>query len=816
MITSLSAISTPQAVADSHGGMRYHLFFLLAAILFYILYFAIFGTITPYSDSYTNMFVTGGVGGSISPFQPFFSLAANARPWFDDIMYHPYHLLRVGTILLGKSETSYQAFIILTHVAFYAVAFHYITRVFKCSSLAGFIGGMSIFLSTGTFFSSSLVRFTEAWSAILLAITLLELFLFQKRGSGKHLAIALLANGLQPYMANLIPLLPTQIMVMVFIALLHLNKVGKPALFRKILIYYPTITFLFYIPILLPILLNFISGEYVRDPGTTGETLLGLKNGLNILLPFFPFWELLQYAADAIQQVTRYPMMDATPEWGAHAAMFQVKMVLWNGILVLPALLTLHGYFQRRIFFHFGVFAILFAWVMSLLPSGGLFSQMASATHLFSRIFVPFISALCIGLAFDRMIKGEFRWHRQYNRYVLALLTLAVLLIAFATFWKPSDPAPEGAHTWGRSGLLWIGLALFLYLLLVSKKRQKQAALIATAIVMVQYGYSVFMFQYPDAKRVLTEDVVSCFRSWSNCYDSKEVNYLLDKGSGFKYRLSVIIGNGINGNWTNDNRPHLLNLLANGSWRDNSGYAFSMPLLHYLPGFILTLQQNFMDEEPALNKRLVRSRVFLSNPNSELLAQYGGRYFISDVELDQYYPHLRKVFQGDYLPIYENSRANPVAFFEQNRQHALEFRSEMTRYFLDTQGGSGLLLINVDLKDTPIFGLQPDGGEVPLKAQRINGFRWRIDVPQGIASLRFHRKGAMFFLYFGILPILTAGLLLWRQHRATRPGNTLPFDQGRIKTLRLPFWGNRSLPPVGAPPTNPRWGPSRPPDPRNS
>lgn len=670
----------------------------------------------------------------------YFDLSSNTRLWGQDVVFHPFHLIRLASIALGASPSGWGILLMGLHSLLFFVVYRYSRTVFQVTRAAGITGAVVAFFSPS--WSEWIVTAYGVPAAILLAVSLGEYWLFLKTARRGHLLACAVANTLQPYVAGLSTLISTQVYLFAAILLMALYRSAQARGWRQtltpwILVVWP-LTALGWTPILAPILFSLGSGLVARYTprelawGLDGSVLTGL---LGLLFPA-PI-----VAGDVLSKL------------GWLGKIQPPNNFLFGSFLFLPSLLALWRSGQRGL--------------RTLGIGMGLYiGSLAAAEFVripfplirglgFHRTFLfPLLSGFVVAAGVGR--EGFGRPNRVLHRIYQALWVGAAV-----TFFALCALNAQQLTAWAsRLGMLGSGVMIPQFL--------RGTRAVAAGIALGLAGYFGARAFRASSRPVLCWGAlflaiaaptlgIGYSQGWHvrqpgldvAVSPPSEFQFLRDRLPSYEYRVGLILASNVHlaqGDlkkfWATimQRENVVLSYLLADDKSLRQGLAFLLPGLHFYTPVQnkLNADGNPFLHRPARSEGAFRNRRHneIVDPGPESFEAYGVRYWLSNFDLQNLYPgKFSRAYQGEYAAVFENSNAKPVAFFLEKPGAPLPLEHipwGIAVRFPNPTGGR--LSLHVDLRKIKASAVDPGGRAVPLAFQS-SGFRWEADVPPESSSV---------------------------------------------------------------------------------
>ncbi len=683
----------------------------------------------------------------------YFDLSADTRLWGQDIVFHPFHLLRLASIALGASAAGWGILLMGLHSLLFFVVYRYSRTVFRVTRTAGITGAVVAFFSPS--WSEWVVTAYGVPAAILLAVSLGEFWLFLKTGRRGHLLACAVANALQPYVAGLSSLIASQAYLFAAILLMAVYRKGS---WRRTLVPWTLwvwpITALAWTPILAPILFSLGSGLVARYTprelawGLDGSVFTGL---LGLLFPA-PI-----VAGDVLSKL------------GWLGKIQPPNNFLFGSFLFLPSLLAL-GWSRQRGMRTLAIGMGLYIGSLAVAEAVRIPSPLIRGLGFHRTFLFPLLSGFVVAAGVGREEFG--RPNRILHRFYQALL-----IGAAATFFALCALNAQQLTEWAsRFGMLGSGAMIPQFL--------RGTRAVAAGVALGLAGYFGARAFRASSRPVLCFGAlfltiatptlsVGYSQEWhvrqpgldAALSPPSEFRFLRDRVPSYEYRVGLILASNVHlaqGNlkkfWATvmQRENVILSYLSADDKSLRQGLAFLLPSLH----FYTPVQRNLRaDGNPFLHRPNSPEGAFLNrrlaeivDPGPESFEAYGVRYWLSNFDLRSLYPEkFSRVYQGEYAAVFENRSAKPVAFFLDEPGVPLPLEHipwGIAVRFQNPKGGR--LSLHVDLRKMKASAVDRGGHAVPLALQ-FSGFRWEADVPPESSSVLLTAAEAV------PLQMLTAG-----------------------------------------------------------
>ena len=711
---------------------------------------------TTEDDPAENMVTSLGDHRPGGRFFHYFDLSSDTRLWGQDVVFHPFHLLRRASIALGAGLAGWGVLLMGLHSLLFFVVYRYSRTIFRVARAAGVAGAAVAFFSLS--WSEWILRPTWAPAAILLAVSLGEYGLFLKTAKRGHLLACAVANTLQPYVAGSSALIPTQIYLfgaIVLMAFYDRQKHWGKALSPWILFVWP-LTALGWVPILAPMLFSLGSGLVARySPrelawGLDGSVFTGL-GGLLCPAPIV--------LGDLLGKLGWLGKIQAPDNF------------LFGSFLFLPSALALWRSGERALRTLATGTAL---YIASLAAAELIRTPFPVAGGLgFSRSFLfPLVSGFVVaaGIGREEFGRPSRVLHRIYHLLLAGAAAIFLLLCALN-----AEQLTRWASRWG---ILGSGMMIPQFL------RGTRAVAAGIALGLAGYfGVRVFRASSRPVFCAVAFCLAVAAPTWGVGYAQdwhvrnpgldaalsppSEFRFLRDRVPSYEYRVGLILASNVHlaqgdrrGFWATilQRENVALSYLSADDKSLRQGLAFLLPSLHF---YTPVQRKLWEDGNPFLRGPagpegafLNRRRAEIVDPGPDSFEAYGVRYWLSNFDLRNLYPgKFSRVYQGEYAAVFENKSAKPVAFFLEEPGVPLPLEHipwGIAVRLPDPKGGR--LSLQVDLRNMKANAVNPSGRAVPLALQlQPSAARWEADVPPGSSAVLLTAAEAV------PLQMLTAG-----------------------------------------------------------
>ncbi|MGN7614267.1 hypothetical protein ACQZV8_19535 [Magnetococcales bacterium HHB-1] len=446
----------------------------------------------------------------------------------------------------------------------------------------------------------------------------------------------------------------------------------------------------------------------------------------------------------------------------------------FGSFLLLPSLFIL-GMRARggmRLFFYgmlLYLFSVLFADILQT-PSEGL-NDMG-----FRRSWgIPLFSGFTVAMGLALLNKETWRLpvisvlHRVYGVvFVGSCLALVILIFGeevirvFAAQHIHLDNPENIQRVFDQGPMLFgataISLILYFWIVRLEKNGAPRRAviwLLPISVACMGTGYSFGWYHTENPKDLLIPT-------------PEEIIFLQKRNPDFQYRVGYLEASGyweMRGDLVRrieaNKDPHddLIRILRIYNLRMRTGLASVMPRLHFYHANLIKVRMS--GNHSAIHNN--GDRNLMIDPDAQALADYGCRYWVTNLDLDTLYPSVfKQVFNGPYARIYERHDATPIAHMIADKGRALPITNTMDRLSIgDIPPEGGVLTIRANINDFSALSISPDGHEVPISLMR-QGERWEIHVPPGTHHIDLvANEFGIYMVIIGICLALFAGIMGW-------------------------------------------------------
>ncbi len=669
----------------------------------------------------------------------YFDLAVNTRLWCDDVTYHPFHLVRWLSIALGSNPIGWSALIVGLHSLVFGILYAYSRVLLRASAPAAWAGATVAFFAVGWPMWTAAVHPTAA--LILLTVSACEYALFLRTRRRRHLLLCALANALQPYLAQSLSLLPTQLYLLGAACLVahHRRERWAPALSPLVRIVWP-LSLLAWVPILAPLVYAVGSGLTVREALAPRRWAVDPSSSTQLLGVLFPVPNTAWILWTKLGLLGIGGFSPPAP-WFFGSFLFPpCLLALWQWRQRLPRTLLL------------GVALYLLSVVAAesvLTPS-----PLSRALRFWLPLGFPMLSGFVVAAGMDRLLlpnagpKGIRILHGLYG-----LLLGAALLGGWALRIAGQGRLTEFAFRrgWAGSGaeiptlirsteLFAAGIAvgLLAYFCLRVLRRLRPIALFLAVVapaLCLQQGWGLYA-RHRELDAMLSHP--------------PEIRFLRQRIPDYTYRVGVVCASELllahgdwNGFWRKSAEPanQVVSCIRQNSPWVRQGLAFTLPFLHFHAPVHSELRR---EGNPSLQRpdssvaQLLGRRNVIVRPEAGGFDDYGVRYWLSNFDLRQLDPDkFVRVADGEYGAVFENRSAKPVAYFLDAPQSPLPMRHGSGGISVAIPGRrAGKISLHLDLRRMDARAVDAKGRASPL-ALEPSGLRWSTEVPVGTTAVLF-------------------------------------------------------------------------------
>ena len=692
------------------------------------------------NDNVGHMLISLGDKRPGGQFFHYFDLSANARLWGQDLKYHPLHLIRWISIVLGATPAAWGLLIIGVHALLFLVVYRYSRALFRVSPFAALTGALV------TFFSISWLEWTALvyWTAgvVLLAISIGEYALFLRTQRRRHLVFCILANAAQAYVTQANALIPAQAYLAGTILLMAYRRKGERwAALSPFLLRVLPLTALAWIAITAPMLFVVGSGLAVRN--SLHAEAWGFRAG---------------YATELLGLLFPVPDVvgDLLIKKGWLSGVIPPNNFLFGSFLFLPAIGALwrSGQAAARALL---AGTALYLLSVTLADMVSVPSPMIRAVG-FARLFAfPLLSGIVVAAAMDlsNLRETEGRGSRILHGFYKVLLGCA--LLGFALLLAVND----GQLTRLAERLHLLGSGVMIrHFLLDSRVHALGIALGLTGYFWLRRS----SFLAPAALFLTILSPALCHGIGQGWYEKSpgldamisppaEFQFLREQVPNYEYRVGFALAPELHladgdwkGFWAEGSRPEqiVLSSLREHDLRLRQGLAFALPALHFYAPVHNRLREEgnpFLARLDSPEAYFLNQRNVTVRPEVPAFEEYGIRYWLSNLDLEQRSSgKFRKIFQGKTAMLFENAAAQPVVYFldDPKRPMPLGYAGQGISVEIP-KGKEGILSVHLDLRQMRAQAMDANAQTKPLSLQE-SGPRWTLKVPPGSTRVLFMPK----------------------------------------------------------------------------
>ena len=739
-------------------------FILLAFLSFYIPLIVEFDTIVFDSKGIVSNHFAMAQGDlrKEGRFIPFFSIGGNYRPWSDDTVFNPLHLLRLLNIIGGGNIYSWQMIMVLIHILNFWVVYFYSQKLFNVHPNAAFFGGILSLFTINWGLNSQLVNGITFLPFIFIAVC--EYYLFFKTNKNKHLIFCIIALSLFPYIGFLGGIFSSFLTFLFCIGIFHLCSNKSRYAFKPLVLIGFSIFFSWSI-ICGPTIFDLITGRILRFlPGSDTSWNISWMHLPSVISLILPLWD------NVVNRL--FWIFDPN---------ILINNFYWGTIFFVPSLLILRKTKTKE---EYTIYKLILYYICTLILTrivivpGNYFGHIKNMGDG----ILSLLAGLAFSLAFSKIINNdtqilEIKFINRCYRIILCLTVpfIPLLFVSVNTVYKLADQYGVTSNyiavafivNTSKFYFISVILCISFYLLVFDKKmiirmvrNEKYLMKLKYMMVFLSIALPSWAINYGDfgyQKAMGTDSFLKFYYS-----DSSEQKYIDDKAKNYQYRVGFLCrvpqNKQTKGNFANIRDIYTDYYFGAHHWGSSSnllrdGIAYAFPFHHFLPSHLmeLFLTTNVMRQNGKIVGNL---RWFLVNPDSSLLSDHGVRFVVSNIDLHSLYPNYRLAYIGDYVSIFENKEAMPVAYFSGNSDHPLKLYSLIDGFFIPVQRRSGKLIISMDLWNMKITGMSIDGFEIDFMPDRLSETKWSVDIPAGVERLVFRAKDYKGYIVFVILCFL--------------------------------------------------------------